>query len=403
MRRISVINQKGGVGKTTSTVNAGAALAQMGKRVLLIDLDPQAHLTLHLGVDVADDQPTAYDVLTQSMPLREVVVEARENLMILPADIDLAGAEAELISVMGREIVLREALAPVMHEYDFIMIDCPPSLGVLTINALAASTEVLIPLQAQFFALQGLSKLLDTVTLVRQRINTDLLVSGVVLCIHESATRLGNEVVADLMQFLDGARGTDVPWSDACLFKTRIRRNIKLAEASSFGQTVIEYAPKSHGACDYSNLARELLGELPAETPVVAVAEAEPVIETPPVMASSEPECQTVQESPGADEVVPQSHKTPEFAPTVDVAFSVDVAPPAGIVPPRRVEPVPFEPQELANVSNASTPTVRVEEPENVHVPAESPLPVTARHPQWDPPIARTPPASPPYQDGAGV
>ena len=397
MRRISVINQKGGVGKTTSTVNAGAALAQMGQRVLLIDLDPQAHLTLHLGVDVADDQPTAYDVLTQSMPIRDVAVEARENLMVLPADIDLAAAEVELISTMGREVVLREALAAVKHEYDIMMIDCPPSLGVLTINALAASTEVLIPLQAQFFALQGLSKLLDTVTLVRQRINTSLIVSGVLLCIHESSTRLGSEVVADLMQFLDGARGTNVPWSDARLFKTRIRRNIKLAEASSFGQTVIEYAPKSHGACDYMNLARELLGEPPVETPDAPVAEAEPVVETPPPMAPSEPEHHLVQESPGAEVVVPQSHKIPY------VALTVDVAPPVEAVPPRRLEPVPFQPQELASVSSAASPATRVEDPEDAHVSAESPAPLTARHPQWDPPIARTPPASPPLQDGAGV
>lgn len=263
MRRISVINQKGGVGKTTSTVNVGGALAASGKRVLLIDFDPQAHLTLHLGVDVADEQPTAYDLLTQSTPIAEVAVTARENLSVIPADIDLAAAEAELISVMGREVILREAIASVEDDFDVMLIDCPPSLGVLTINALAASNEVIIPLQAQFFALQGLSKLLETVSLVQQRINRNLLVSGVLLCIHESTTRLGGEVVEDLEQFLDGARDNQTPWSNARLYRTRIRRNIKLAEASSFGQTVIEYAPKSNGAVDYTDFARELYGEPP--------------------------------------------------------------------------------------------------------------------------------------------
>ena len=173
MRRIAVINQKGGVGKTTTTANLGAALATLGHRVLLIDLDPQAHLTLHFGIDVGHEQRTAYDILTGSTPVSAVLVEARASIKLMPSDIDLAAAEAELISVMGREVVLRAALTPVENDFDVMLIDCPPSLGVLTINALAACDEVMIPLQAQFFALQGLSKLLDTVMLVQQRISVE--------------------------------------------------------------------------------------------------------------------------------------------------------------------------------------------------------------------------------------
>jgi chromosome partitioning protein len=262
MRRIAVINQKGGVGKTTTTANLGAALARAGKHVLLIDLDPQAHLSLHYGVELADDQPSVYDVLTSSMPIRDVAVSGRDNVTIIPSDIDLAGVEAELVSVTGREVILREALDTAGNAYDVVLIDCPPSLGVLTINALVACEELIIPLQAQFFALQGLSKLLDTVTLVRRRINPALRVDGIALCMHESTTRLAGEVVDDLTSFLDAARGTGVPWDDAAVYKTYIRRNIKLAEASSFGQTIFDYAPRSNGAIDYARLAAEIFADL---------------------------------------------------------------------------------------------------------------------------------------------
>lgn len=263
MRRIAVINQKGGVGKTTTTANLGAALADRGLRVLLIDLDPQAHLSLHFGVELADAQQSIYDVLTASTPIADVAVPGRDKLAIVPADIDLAGAETELVSVTGREVLLREALEPVDDAYDILLIDCPPSLGVLTINALVAADEVMIPLQAHFLALQGLSRLLSTVTLVRQRINPALKVGGIVLCMHESTTRLAGEVVDDLRGYLDKARGTDVAWADARLYETCIRRNIKLAESSSFGQTVFDYAPRSNGAIDYARLAAEISGEKP--------------------------------------------------------------------------------------------------------------------------------------------
>jgi len=263
MRRIAIINQKGGVGKTTTAANLGAALARSGLRVLLVDLDPQAHLSLHFGTELAEGQPSVYDVLTSSMPVSQVALRVHENATLVPADIDLAGAEAELVSVMGREVLLREALEAFHDPHDCLLIDCPPSLGVLTVNALATAREVLIPLQAHFLALQGLGKLFDTVTLVRQRINPELRVCGIVLCMYESATRLAAEVVDDLTKFLEAARGTRAPWADARVYETRIRRNIKLAESASFGQTVFEYAPRSHGAVDYGQLAVEIFGVRP--------------------------------------------------------------------------------------------------------------------------------------------
>ena len=281
MRRISVINQKGGVGKTTTTANLGAALAQAGARVLLIDLDPQGHLSLHFGVEVRDDQASVYDVLTASTPVKEVIVSARHNVDVLAADVDLAGAEAELVTVMGREVLLREALSPICDDYDYILIDCPPSLGVLTINALVATDEVLIPLQAHFLALQGLSRLLDTVTLVRQRINPQIVITGIVLCMYESSTRLAGEVVEDLRHFLDSARGTNVAWSEAKLFETCIRRNIKLAESSSFGQTVFDYAPRSNGAIDYARLAAEVFKGNGGVRRVQAVPRSDVTVSTP--------------------------------------------------------------------------------------------------------------------------
>ena len=291
MRRIAVLNQKGGVGKTTTTANLGAALALSGARVLLIDLDPQGHLSLHFGVELTDGQPSVYDVLTASAPVRDVAIKARENVTLLAADIDLAGAEAELVSVMGREVLLREALEPVLSEFDCVLIDCPPSLGVLTVNALVAANEVLIPLQAHFLALQGLSRLFQTVTLVRQRINADLRVGGIVLCLHESTTRLAGEVVDDLKRFLDGARGTNAAWSDAKLFETCIRRNIKLAESSSFGQTVFDYAPRSNGAADYAQLAVEMFGE-------AARIDTAAAFSTPPPTAPAQPEIPSTAPSP---------------------------------------------------------------------------------------------------------
>jgi chromosome partitioning protein len=260
MRTIAVMNQKGGVGKTTSSVNLAAALSREGRRVCLVDLDPQGHTSFHVGVDAGPDMPTIYDVFTQQTTLDHTRQLVGENLSLIPANIDLAAAEVELAGVAGREFVLRQAMQhwKDQNRFDYVVMDCPPSLGVLTINALTAVTEVFIPLQPHFFALQGLSKLFETTALVTRRLNRDLRVTGIMMCLYESGTRLAADVTEDLKQFLATSDG-DTPWASARIFRTRVRRNIKLAEAPSFGQTILDYAPTSSGALDYLALAQEVL------------------------------------------------------------------------------------------------------------------------------------------------
>ena len=266
MRRIAILNQKGGVGKTTTTVNLSAALANAGRRVCVLDLDPQAHATTHMGLEPDGTLPSLYDVLVNSRPLADVRREADANLWLCPSDINLAAAEVELAGVVGREVILREALSHDTADFDFMLMDCGPSLGVLTLNALASADEVFIPLQPHFLALHGLSKLLETTALVCRRINPHLKVTGVVICLYESQTKLASEVVGDLRGFLDKSRGANVPWADARVFDTKIRRNIKLAECPSFGQSIFRYAPHCHGATDYAALANEVLGAVVMET-----------------------------------------------------------------------------------------------------------------------------------------
>jgi len=257
---VAVINQKGGVGKTTTVANLGAALAARGHDTCLIDLDPQSHLTLHLGVEPGQPGISTYDVITGGQPLASALVAISPHLWLAPSVIDLAAAEVELVGQVGREQVLRDSLHAAALPHEFALIDCPPSLGLLTLNALAAAEEVLIPLQPHFLALQGLGKLLETVSLVQRRINPGLRVSGVTLCLYEANVRLSSEVVADLRQFFDAARGSPSPWSEARIFQTAIRRNVKLAECPSHGKTIFDYEPRSHGAADYDALAEEFLG-----------------------------------------------------------------------------------------------------------------------------------------------
>jgi chromosome partitioning protein len=258
MRRIAILNQKGGVGKTTTTVNLAAALALAGQRVRVIDLDPQAHASTHFGILGDGSLPSVYDVLVKGMPIAEVQRSVNTHLSIVPSDINLAAAEVELAGVVGREVILRESLQAEGADFDYLLMDCAPSLGVLTINALCAAEEVIIPLQPHFFALHGLSKLLETTSLVSRRINPKLKVTGIVVCLYDAATKLAQEVVGDLRSFLDKSRTLNVPWSEAQVYDTKIRRNIKLAECPSFGQSIFDYAPKSSGATDYAALAAEL-------------------------------------------------------------------------------------------------------------------------------------------------
>lgn len=259
MRIIALMNQKGGVGKTTTTVNLGAALAELGQKVCLIDLDPQAHLTINYGVEPSADIVSLYDVLIEEKSFLEAVHKIDANIALIPSSIDLAAAEIELVSVLGRELILRKRIEAAEHEFDFILLDCPPSLGLLTINALAVAGEVIIPMQPHFLALQGVGKLLETVSLVSRRMNPKLKVTGIVLTMYDSQTKLSTEVVNDLNGFIEQAKDKPLPWSNACIFKSKIRRNIKLAESPSFGQNILKYEPQSNGATDYRALAKEVL------------------------------------------------------------------------------------------------------------------------------------------------
>lgn len=289
-RTIAFLNQKGGVGKTTTTCNIGAALAEAGCRVLLIDLDPQAHLSLHLGVDGAAAGGTVYDLFVdEEFPVEDTLLRVRPNLTLLPAVVDLAAAESELANEPLRNEILRRRIASIRPNFDCILIDCPPSLGLLTINALALTEEVIVPMQAHFLALQGFSKLLETVALVSQGVNDSLKVSGVVLCNHESQSTHGKEVVEELKAFFEGERGSGQPWQDATVLTPVVRRNIKLAEAPSFGQTIFDYAPWCPGAIDYRTLAERLLRTWHAADGERSATVSEPKPDATPAVAPTDP------------------------------------------------------------------------------------------------------------------
>lgn len=248
-RIISVANQKGGVGKTTTTVNLGACLAQDGKKVLLIDSDAQGNATSGLGVRKPDVKQDIYDVLVNEVPIEETIIKTpRENLSIVPATLQLAGAEIELTSMMARESRLKNALAEVSDEYDFILVDCPPSLGHLTINAFTASDAILIPVQCEYYALEGLSQLLNTVRLVQKHFNPGLAIEGVLLTMYDARTNLGAEVVEEVRRYFQEK-----------VYDTIIPRNVRLSEAPSHGKPIIDYDPRSKGAEVYQALAKEVL------------------------------------------------------------------------------------------------------------------------------------------------
>ncbi len=261
MRTIAVINQKGGVGKTTTAVNLSAALADAGSRVCVLDLDPQAHASLHLGVSAAGSIPSLYDVLCGTATIAQARCDVSDRLSVVPSNIDLAAAEMELAGEVGREMILRDALAADKEKFDYLILDCPPSLGVLTLNALVAVEEVFLPLQPHFLALHGLSKLLRTVEVVSKRLNNRLRLSGVMLCMYDSTTRLAAEVSSDVDAFFNGGSSEKETLQRAKFFSTRIRRNIRLAEAPSFGQSIFQYAPDSNGAADYRALADEVMAQ----------------------------------------------------------------------------------------------------------------------------------------------
>ena len=251
MRTVAIVNQKGGVGKTTTACNLGAALGLRGQRVLLVDLDPQAHLSLHLNHTLKEDRPTIYEVLVQGTRAEEAIVPLElPGLSLLPSHIDLSSAELELAGEIGRETILRGALQELAEQdrWDVVMLDCPPSLGLLALNGLTSADQVLIPLQAEFFALQGIGRLQEIMAIMEKRLRRGPDLLGIVLCRFQRTTRLAREVLAEVRQHF-GSR----------VLETVIRQNIRLAEASSHGQTIFGYDPDSNGAKDYGALADEIL------------------------------------------------------------------------------------------------------------------------------------------------
>ena len=252
------MNQKGGVGKTTSTVNISAALAASGKRVCVVDLDPQAHATLHLGVDLDshDDAKSIYDVLTGKCKIADVRQQVAENLWLIPAHLDMVGADIELASAIGRELILRDELAEDDFPLDYLFIDCPPSLGIFTLNALAAVEDVFVPLQPHFFSLQGFMRLVETLEAMR-RLNKTLRLSGILLCMFDS-TRLADEVSQDFAAFFSQREKLPPVCREAVIFETKIRRNVQLAEAPGHGVPIFNYRPNSSGAEDYRSIAAEI-------------------------------------------------------------------------------------------------------------------------------------------------
>ena len=245
---IAIINQKGGVGKSTTAINLAASLGDLGKRVLVVDFDPQGNATSGFGVDKDELKHDVYDALTNDMPLSQIVVESPvPNVYVAPATIQLAGAEIELVSVMARESVLRYVLEDVRDKYDFIFVDCPPSLGLLTVNSLVAADSLLIPIQCEFYALEGLTKLLESMRMVKGRLNPQLDIFGVVMTMFDVRTTLSRQVVDEVRAYFGDK-----------VFETIIPRNIKLSEAPSHGLPINLYDPRSKGAIAYAELAREV-------------------------------------------------------------------------------------------------------------------------------------------------
>ncbi len=248
-RIIAIANQKGGVGKTTTSVNLSACLAHVGKKVLLIDTDPQGNATSGVGINKGDVQKCIYDILIDDADIHEVILTTKvENLDIIPATISLAGAEIELVSTISREVRMKHAIQGVQEQYDYIIIDCPPSLGLLTINALTASDSILIPVQCEYYALEGLSQLLSTIRLVQKHLNEHLTIDGVLLTMFDARTNLGIQVIEEVKKYFQDK-----------VYRTIIPRNVRLSEAPSHGEPIIVYDSRSRGAEVYLELAKEVV------------------------------------------------------------------------------------------------------------------------------------------------
>lgn len=249
-RIIAIANQKGGVGKTTTAINLSACLAEAGQRVLVIDIDPQGNTTSGLGVMKDEIENTVYEVMLQEIGMEDAIIKGVfDNLDIVPSNVNLAGAEIDLIDAEDREYILKNEIGKIKSGYDYIILDCPPSLSMLTVNAMTAANTVLVPIQCEYYALEGLSQLIHTVNLVKERLNSRLKMEGVVFTMYDSRTNLSNQVVENVKNNLNQR-----------IYQTMIPRNIRLAEAPSFGMPITKYDPKSSGAEAYMSLADEIIG-----------------------------------------------------------------------------------------------------------------------------------------------
>ena len=251
MRAIAIINQKGGVSKTTSAANLGACLAGLDRKVLMIDIDPQANLSVHFGINIHEMEKSIYNLLMGEAEFEDVVCKTEvENLELIPSQIALSGAEIQLVGMVGRETILKDSVTPFVDSYDYLMIDCPPSLGLLTLNALTLVTEIFIPLQTEFFALEGMSHLLNTVELVKKRINHELEITGIIPCMYDPRTKLSQAVLDKIKHYFEDR-----------VFNTAIHKNVRLAESPSYGKPISIYDPEAQGTKDYMKLAKEVIAQ----------------------------------------------------------------------------------------------------------------------------------------------
>lgn len=248
-KKIAIVNQKGGVGKSTTAVNLSAGLAEKKNKVLLIDIDPQGNASSGLGIEKAEVEFTIYDLLIESeAPSKAILHSNNDNLDVIPANIELAGAEIELVSIISRESRLKKSLKTVNKDYDYIIIDCPPSLGLLTLNALTAADSVMVPIQCEYYALEGLGQLMNTIELVRKNLNSDLRIEGVLMTMYDARTNLSEQVIDEVKEYFS-----------ELVFQTIIPRNVRLSEAPSFGKAILDYSSNSKGAEAYRQLAEEVI------------------------------------------------------------------------------------------------------------------------------------------------